>query len=89
MGELKISVLFSCQNCPSIYRAVQRRGKHSGQFMCLTCGATVHAWTGHFNFSEWKVIGESVDYGSKPLPIVLRCKSTARDIKGRFTRRLM
>lgn len=56
MSERRIIVMFSCPDCPGIYQAIQRRGKHAGRFNCSRCGALVHQWSGHFELSDWQEV---------------------------------
>ena len=48
---------FSCPNCGLPYTATkeQHPDKHSGSFSCEVCGIKVHAWSGNYDFFDWKV----------------------------------
>jgi hypothetical protein len=50
-------VVFACPKCGTIYRATQRRGPgtHFGVFNCIACHAQVYAWSGLYDFLDWKV----------------------------------
>jgi predicted RNA-binding Zn-ribbon protein involved in translation (DUF1610 family) len=48
---------FNCPNCGLPYTATreQHPSKHSGSFSCEVCGVKVHAWSGYYDFFDWKV----------------------------------
>ena len=48
---------FSCPNCGLPYTATRERHltKQSGSFSCEVCGTNVHAWSGNYDFFDWKV----------------------------------
>src|SRR3979490_53584 len=48
---------FNCPNCGLPYTATreQHPNKHSGSFSCEVCGSKVHAWSGNYDFFDWKV----------------------------------
>jgi hypothetical protein len=52
----QITVIFSCPKCCFCYEATQEQhpDKHFGSFKCQDCKAEVHAWSGIFNFFDWK-----------------------------------
>jgi hypothetical protein len=47
---------FICTECGMSYTATkeQHPDKHSGSFECRVCSAVVHAWTGFYDFFDWK-----------------------------------
>jgi len=49
---------FTCPNCGLDYTATkeQHSGKHSGAFKCRVCKTEVHAWSGLYNFFDWKAV---------------------------------
>ena len=55
---------FSCPNCGLPYTATREHhpDKHSGTFSCEVCGSMVHAWSGQYDFFDWKV-----DQASSPV----------------------
>lgn len=48
---------FDCPNCGLPYTATreQHAYKHAGSFRCEVCGGKVHAWSGNYDFFDWKV----------------------------------
>jgi len=50
---------FSCPNCGLPYTATREHhpdpDKHSGSFKCEVCATKVHAWSGNYDFFDWKV----------------------------------
>jgi hypothetical protein len=48
---------FNCPDCGLPYSATmeQHLHKHSGSFRCEVCGTKVHAWSGNFDFFDWKI----------------------------------
>lgn len=48
---------FNCPNCGLPYSATmeQHPHKNSGSFRCEVCGTKVHAWSGNYDFFDWKV----------------------------------
>jgi hypothetical protein len=49
---------FDCPDCGLPYTATREQhptNKHAGSFSCVVCGSTVHAWSGNFDFFDWKV----------------------------------
>jgi len=59
-SQAPISVIFVCPKCASVYVATQerRRDKLAGQFDCTTCGAVVHAWSGAYDYPDWRIFKE-------------------------------
>jgi hypothetical protein len=47
---------FTCPNCGIDYTATkeQHSDTHSGGFNCMVCKAEVHAWSGVYDFFDWK-----------------------------------
>jgi hypothetical protein len=47
---------FTCPDCGMNYTATreQHPDKHSGSFECAVCKAEVHAWSGLYDFFDWK-----------------------------------
>ncbi len=47
---------FTCPSCGMAYTATkeQHSDKHSGSFNCRICGTEVHAWSGLYDFFDWK-----------------------------------
>ena len=52
----QLIVYFSCPQCEAVYAASQKEQPEecSGDFRCRSCGATVHKWTGIYDFPYWK-----------------------------------
>jgi hypothetical protein len=52
-----ITVIFGCLKCGTIYQAKQHRGPgtHFGAFNCVACHSQVYAWSGLYDFMDWKV----------------------------------
>jgi hypothetical protein len=48
---------FTCPDCGMDYTATkeQHPDKHSGSFDCKICRAEVHAWSGPYDFFDWKI----------------------------------
>jgi hypothetical protein len=48
---------FTCLDCGMSYTATKERqpDKHSGSFECIVCKTEVHAWSGLYDFFDWKV----------------------------------
>jgi predicted RNA-binding Zn-ribbon protein involved in translation (DUF1610 family) len=55
---------FSCPNCGLPYTATreQHPDKRTGSFSCDVCASEVHAWSGQYDFFDWKV-----DQASSPV----------------------
>jgi len=52
-----INVIFVCSQCSLVYIGQQERradGKGAGRFGCTGCGAMVHAWSGVYDYADWK-----------------------------------
>jgi hypothetical protein len=51
-------VLFACPKCKQPYRTTQSRFSYErpGRFDCIKCNVQVHAWSGFFDFMEWKAV---------------------------------
>jgi hypothetical protein len=47
---------FTCPGCGMDYAATkeQHPHKHTGRFECGICKAEVHAWSGLYDFFDWK-----------------------------------
>lgn len=47
---------FTCPNCGMNYVATkeQHSDKRSGSFECTVCKTEVHAWSGVYDFFDWK-----------------------------------
>ena len=47
---------FNCPGCGMYYTATreQHSHKHSGRFECRICTTEVHAWSGLYDFFDWK-----------------------------------
>jgi len=47
---------FDCPNCGMPYTATKEEhpDKHTGSFNCQICGVEVHAWSGDYDFFNWK-----------------------------------
>ena len=62
---------FSCPECGMNYTATreQHPDKHSGNagsFQCVFCETEVHAWTGLYDFFDWKTVKSSLPvFGKK------------------------
>ena len=54
----QLIVYFSCPQCETVYAASQEEQPEecSGDFHCRSCGATVHKWTGLYDFPYWKPV---------------------------------
>jgi predicted RNA-binding Zn-ribbon protein involved in translation (DUF1610 family) len=50
----KIPVYFACHDCGRVYLTSQQRSRNPGHFDCNDCGVTVHMWSGHYAFTDWK-----------------------------------
>ena len=48
---------FTCPDCGMNYAATkeQHPDKHSGSFKCKVCTTEVHAWSGVYDFFDWRV----------------------------------
>jgi predicted SprT family Zn-dependent metalloprotease len=48
---------FSCPGCGLPYTATREHhpDKHYGRFSCEVCGVKIHAWSGNYDFFDWKV----------------------------------
>ena len=55
---------FSCPNCGLPYTATREHhpDKRIGSFSCDVCASEVHAWSGQYDFFDWKV-----DQASSPV----------------------
>jgi DNA-directed RNA polymerase subunit RPC12/RpoP len=49
---------FACPSCGVNYTATreEQREKRTSSYNCSVCDTEVHAWTGYFDFFNWKVI---------------------------------
>jgi hypothetical protein len=60
---------FTCPNCGIDYTATkeQHSGAHAGSFKCEVCKAEVHAWSGDYDFFDWKAtnVGSAPVFGKK------------------------
>ncbi len=56
-GSLWTTEYFSCPNCGLPYAVTkeQHPTRHSGSFRCEVCGVKVHAWSGNYDFFDWRV----------------------------------
>ena len=47
---------FDCPNCGMPYTATKEEhpDKRTGSFNCQICGVEVHAWSGAYDFFNWK-----------------------------------
>jgi predicted RNA-binding Zn-ribbon protein involved in translation (DUF1610 family) len=47
---------FDCPNCGMPYTVTKEEhpDKHTGSFNCQICGVEVHAWSGDYDFFNWK-----------------------------------
>ena len=47
---------FTCPGCGMNYTATkeQHPDKHTGSFECRVCQTEVHAWSGLYDFFDWK-----------------------------------
>jgi hypothetical protein len=56
-GSIWTIEFFSCPNCALPYTATkeQHSTKQTGSFSCEVCGGKVHAWSGNYDFFDWKV----------------------------------
>jgi hypothetical protein len=56
-GSLWTTEFFSCPNCGLDYSATREQlsARHSGSFACEICGVEVHAWSGNYDFFDWKI----------------------------------
>lgn len=47
---------FTCPSCGMNYTATKEQypDKHSGSFECTVCNTEVHAWSGLYDFFDWK-----------------------------------
>ena len=47
---------FTCPNCGLDYAATKEQNseRRSGSFKCKVCKAEVHAWSGLYDFFDWK-----------------------------------
>ena len=57
-GRTPIDVIFVCRKCSLVYVAKQerRRDKLTGKFDCTACGAVVHAWSGAYDYHDWRIV---------------------------------
>ena len=48
---------FSCPSCGLPYTATREHHpyKHSGSFSCEVCATKIYAWSGNYDFFNWKV----------------------------------
>jgi predicted RNA-binding Zn-ribbon protein involved in translation (DUF1610 family) len=55
-GATQITVMFSCPKCGALCDATQEQhpDEHYGKFKCQDCGTEVHAWSGIYDFVDWK-----------------------------------
>jgi len=60
---MAISVLFSYQNCGSVYRATQDESgawiEGPRRFDCTVCGRAVHSWDEGYEYVEWTLLHTS------------------------------
>ena len=56
-SEIWTTEYFSCPSCGLPYTATREQHpyKHSGSFKCELCATKVHAWSGNYDFFDWKV----------------------------------
>jgi predicted RNA-binding Zn-ribbon protein involved in translation (DUF1610 family) len=54
METPKLPVYFICHDCGRLYLAQQQRRRSSGHFHCTDCGAAVHHWSHHHDFTDWR-----------------------------------
>jgi transcription elongation factor Elf1 len=67
-GGIWTTEFFTCPNCGVPYAATKElhSEKRSGSFNCTVCGVQVHAWSGNYDFFDWKVDQtESPVFGKK------------------------
>jgi predicted SprT family Zn-dependent metalloprotease len=52
---------FTCPNCGLDYAATkeQHSERRSGSFSCQVCKAEVHAWSGVYDFFDWRAANVS------------------------------
>jgi hypothetical protein len=52
----QITVMFSCPKCSAFYEATQEHhpDNHFGKFKCQDCQTEVHAWSGIYDYVDWK-----------------------------------
>ena len=59
---------FTCPSCGMNYTATREelQNKHSGSFNCQICSGEVHAWSGPYDFFDWKIMKtDSPVFGKK------------------------
>ena len=56
-GSIWTIEYFSCPSCGLPYTATREQHlyKHSGSFKCEVCATKVYAWSGNYDFFDWKV----------------------------------
>ena len=62
---------FTCPDCGMPYSATKEEhpDKRSGSFSCNICGGEVHAWSGVYDFFDWKTDkAKSPVFGKKKFP---------------------
>jgi hypothetical protein len=60
-SKSQVIVCFVCAGCSVAYVATQNLPARvsPGRFGCFDCHAQVYAWTGPFDYSEWRRIEEA------------------------------
>jgi predicted RNA-binding Zn-ribbon protein involved in translation (DUF1610 family) len=55
--DIWMTEYFTCPNCGLPYTATREKhpNKHFGSFKCEVCETKVHAWSGNYDFFDWKV----------------------------------
>jgi hypothetical protein len=56
-GSIWTTEFFDCPTCGLGYAATKEEHstRHSGSFNCEVCGVEVYAWSGNYDFFDWKV----------------------------------
>jgi predicted RNA-binding Zn-ribbon protein involved in translation (DUF1610 family) len=54
MEVSKILVYFACHECGRLYLTSQQSHHGRGYFDCRDCGASVHTWSGRYDFTDWR-----------------------------------
>lgn len=57
-----VRVVFACIGCREPFIAAQTfQPGSSGKFRCKFCGNKVHAWSGSYDFTEWRSVARPRD----------------------------
>jgi hypothetical protein len=51
------TIHFACPKCDAMYKTTRELiGKQIGSFACFDCHSEVHAWSGSYDFTNWKAV---------------------------------